>query len=457
MFSHSLHDLNQQAYAAFQKAENCYNQDHGTVFYLQKSKSLNESALQIFDQLIAQDSRSWWHLHFRAMIKFYLQRYREALVDYSTCFELDRAKGGKDPNYGTHYWMSKTYFELGEFENALTNAQLSIDEAPDDARYAQKTKCLEALNQVTPSGEVINTFDMSDLGKGLESLFISTSDVVLGHELGRGGFGVVREALWQGTQVAVKQLIGQLTPDLIEEFKREIDVHARLRHPNITALYGICIEATRYAMVMEFMASGSLYDVLRNPAELPWSMRLSLALDLSSGLLYLHGQHIIHRDLKSLNILVDGQMRAKVSDFGLSKIKITTASMTKGAGGTPHWMAPELFDDAANSEASDVYATGIVFWELAARRLPYEGKNQMQIGRFVEKGNRETIPAGTPPLFSALMTRCWTQRAGDRPSMNDVACDMRLIQGGASATSSPSAKASSASSLDSGYAAFSKR
>jgi serine/threonine protein kinase len=214
------------------------------------------------------------------------------------------------------------------------------------------------------------------------------------------------------------------------------------------------MESMRIAMVMEFMASGSLYDVLRKPNELPWSLRLNLALDMASGLLYLHGQHIIHRDLKSLNILVDGQMRAKVSDFGLSKIKLTTASMTKGAGGTPHWMAPELFDEAANSEASDVYATGVVFWEIAARKLPYEGKNPSQLMRFVERGSRETTPDGTPSQFATLMTRCWSQRAEDRPSMHDVARDLRTMAASGTASPKPSPKAA----VDSGgYAAFSRR
>ena len=285
---------------------------------------------------------------------------------------------------------------------------------------------------------------------------ISFDELEIGRKLGQGGFGVVNEALWQGTtQVAVKQLLGQLTSDLIDEFQRETNVHARLRHPNIIMLYGICIEPLKVAMVMEFMASGSLYDVLKNPAALPWSLRLSIALDLVSGLLYLHTQHIIHRDLKSLNILVDDRMHAKVSDFGLSKIKLTTASMTRGGGGTTHWEAPELFDEAANTYATDVYATGIVFWEIAARKIPYEGKTETQIIRYVNSGKRETIPAGTPSQFATLMTRCWAQRAEDRPTMNEVAREMREIR---SAEGRPgSASPAKPAAVDSGYAAFSRR
>lgn len=287
---------------------------------------------------------------------------------------------------------------------------------------------------------------------------IAFSELELGDELGRGGFGVVCEALWQGaTQVAVKQLLGRLTPDLLEEFQRETNVHAGLRHPNIILLYGVCVESMKYAMVMEFMARGSLYDVLKNPAELPWSLRLSMALDLSLGLLYLHGRHIIHRDLKSLNVLVDGQMRAKVSDFGLSKIKLTTALMSRGGGGTTHWMAPELFRMGGKcNNATDVYATGIVFWEIASRKLPYAiAENQEQIKDYVKEGNRETMPAGTPAPFAALMTRCWAQRAEDRPNMNEVARDLRELRTSGSASEKASPAKSAA--VDSGYAAFSRR
>lgn len=257
-----------------------------------------------------------------------------------------------------------------------------------------------------------------------------------------------------------------MTPDLLEGFQRETNVHAGLRLPNVVLLYGIGMESTRCAMVLEFMANGSLFDVLKGPAELPWSVRVSMVLDLAQGLSYLHGRHIVHRDLKSLNILVDGQMRAKLSDFGLSKIKLTTASMTRGGGGTIHWEAPELFDEAPNSYATDVYAAGIVLWEIAARRLPYEGKTKTQIMRFVDGGKREAIPEDAPPPFSALITRCWAQLAGDRPTMTDVARDMRSLSESTTMTTTstvsqgpgPASPASTAAiAIDSGYAAFSRK
>ncbi len=302
-----------------------------------------------------------------------------------------------------------------------------------------------------------STPSFSDLKISSSLTTIPWHALMIQRKLGQGRFGVVCEALWQGARVAIKQLIGQLTPDLIEEFQREASVHARLRHTNIIALYGVCVEPLKHALVLEFMANGSLFDVLKGPAVLPWSLRLSLALDMVSGLLYLHTQHIIHRDLKSLNILVDVHMCAKIADFGLAKIKLTTATMTQNAGGTPHWMAPELFDDTVNSNATDVYAAGVILWEIAARELPYKGKNASQIMRYVDKGHRETIPAGTPPPFGLLISRCWAQRAEDRPSIDVVARDMRQLQATGHATPPSAGPSSAHASLDSGFAAFSRR
>lgn len=268
----------------------------------------------------------------------------------------------------------------------------------------------------------------ADLNVSSSLPLIHSQDIECGHQLGRGGFGEVYEAFWQGTRVAVKKLLGQLTAELLAEFKSETEVHGGLRHPNIIALYGVCLESMKYAMVLEFMANGSLYDVLRGSMSLPWSTKLRLAIDAASGLQYLHSQNIIHRDLKSLNILVNEQMQAKIADFGLAKIKLTTNSTTPGVG-TPLWMAPELFDEGCCNKTTDIYAISIVLWEIAARKLPYEGKNQVQMLRYVERGGRETIPADAPASYATLIAKCWTQRASERPIIEEVAQELRNIRG----------------------------
>ncbi len=196
--------------------------------------------------------------------------------------------------------------------------------------------------------------------------------------VGMGSYGDVYRGSWQNTVVAIKALrLKTFSSNLRTEFERETKIMAYFRYQHIVCLYAICLEANHYALVMEYMAKGSLYQVLHEPREkLSWSIRWRIALDIGKGLAYLHSQSIIHRDLKSLNVLLDNSYCAKISDFGLAKIKLETNSITS----TQHkqmnsvrWLAPELFKrDASADVFSDIYSYGIVLWEIATRQLPFQ-------------------------------------------------------------------------------------
>ena len=246
-------------------------------------------------------------------------------------------------------------------------------------------------------------------------------------KLGEGGFGVVYQAQWQTVAVAAKMLkITNLSPKALADFQEEAQRHGLLRHPNIVMLFGVCVEPGHYAMVMEFMTSGSLNNLLHSTQDIPWSLRQSIAQNIASGLYYLHNNRIIHRDLKSLNVLLDEHKQAKLADFGLSTIKLetqtrTTTAQAKQAAGTVRWMAPELFKrgGASCNEGTDIYALGWVLWEIAARQVPFESDVHADndlIKDWIKDGERDTIPASTPPQYAALLTKCWQQRAEDRPA-----------------------------------------
>src|SRR5262249_41445266 len=156
---------------------------------------------------------------------------------------------------------------------------------------------------------------------------------------------------------------------------------------------------------------------------LTWKTRYQIGLDISMGVAYLHSQGIIHADLKSLNVLLDVLFRAKISDFGLSKLKLTTSASTvvgpSGNGGSIRWMAPELFTEevATTTKPSDVYSYGIILWELGARHLPFLNKapKDIQVPRLLEKGMIEDIATDTPPTMAKLISRCWDRRTDQRP------------------------------------------
>jgi len=278
---------------------------------------------------------------------------------------------------------------------------------------------------------------------------ICYQDLEYGAELGRGSFGIVRRGRWQHTEVAIKELImQQMDPQVLQNFEQEIGVMASLHHPNVIHLCGACMDPGHYSLVMEYMPKDSLYKVLHNSSEaLPWPQRWQIAYDVARGVLHLH-QHnpeILHRDLKSLNVLLDANYTAKVSDFGLSKAKTETRSTTKtGAGntggGTLLWSAPELFGlKPKPSKASDVYAFAIILWEIAARTVPYEGVELEEVKSCVKQGERMDIPEGTPKAFAALIADCWAQSPEKRPAIEKVIADIEknMPQGSSTTTVAP--------------------
>lgn len=273
-------------------------------------------------------------------------------------------------------------------------------------------------------------------------------------KLGEGSFGVVYEAGWLKKTVAVKKLrAGHLSDDVLASFQEEAQRHGILRHPNILSLYGVCVEPGEYCIVIALMTKGSLDRLLHSTEALPWTLRLSIAINITEGLYYLHENSIIHCDLKSLNVLLDDHHNACLADFGLSKIKTESnliGSSVPQARGTTCWMAPELFEYGSRSTVlSDIYALGMVLWELASRKYPFEDETQANdatIIHWVTSSAREKIPEGTPVGYAKLLTDCWAQRQEDRPTSAGVVAD-RL----SAMTSSDAARVAHAST-NSGYA-----
>jgi hypothetical protein len=266
---------------------------------------------------------------------------------------------------------------------------------------------------------------LDEAGQMNVSIAIPYQALTLGELLGTGGFGNVHRGTWNRATVAIKQLNGVFTPRAIEELKQETAMMANLRSPYIVQLYGVCLEKGRYAMVMELMSRGSLYELLHNQQPLAWSTRYKIAMDITNGVYFLHQKRIIHRDLKSLNVLLDENLKAKISDFGLSTIKKESRSTTKvdKSVGTLAWMALELFKPRPQySTASDIYALGMVFWELAAREIPWKDvADPILLPGFLRDGEQEEIPEDCPQWLADIIKSCWHQDPKARPTIEEIA------------------------------------
>lgn len=212
--------------------------------------------------------------------------------------------------------------------------------------------------------------------------------------------------------MAVKRLkYQQLNDELVAKFNQEISILSTIRHENVVSFVGAVTEQPNLCVVMEFMEGGTLDNAIhKNHIELPLFQVLQIAMDVAQGCHYLHRQKpmIIHRDLKSQNILLTRDGLAKIADFGLSRFfKHDVASMT-GQVGTPGWTAPEVFKHNSYNHKVDVYSFGVVLAECLSGEKPYAGMDGIQIAfATVYRNKRPTLPPTTPAPLQKLICNCW--------------------------------------------------
>jgi serine/threonine protein kinase len=204
--------------------------------------------------------------------------------------------------------------------------------------------------------------------------------------LGSGGFGAVYKGMYRGEEVAIKKLHpmdGMITQLQMEEFKKEVANLQALRHERLVRFIGAAFVKPSLCLVLEFMANGSLYDLLhQRRQQLTNVQRLNMALQIAEGVGFLHGRTppFVHRDLKSLNVVLDMALNVKLCDFGLTQsMEATHISRKDNEGGSPRYMAPELFDSKGRiTEKVDVWALGCLAVEVFTGRVPHEECNTIQ-------------------------------------------------------------------------------
>ncbi|KAH9423733.1 hypothetical protein DERP_005314 [Dermatophagoides pteronyssinus] len=231
--------------------------------------------------------------------------------------------------------------------------------------------------------------------------------------LGSGAQGAVFMGKYNNEWVAVKKV----------KEKRETEIkHLRkLNHSNIVAFRGVCTQSPNcYCIVMEFCPYGQLYEFLKSGQQLSPQMIIEWAKQIASGMNYLHSHKIIHRDLKSPNVLISYNDTLKISDFGTCK-QLNDRSTKMSFTGTVAWMAPEIIRDELCSEKVDIWSFGVVLWELLNCEIPYRDVDSSAIIWGVGNSSLTLpIPSGVPRGFDLLLQQCWNIKPRNRPSFRQV-------------------------------------
>ncbi|KAA3477476.1 serine/threonine-protein kinase EDR1-like [Gossypium australe] len=229
---------------------------------------------------------------------------------------------------------------------------------------------------------------------------IPWENLQIGERIGIGSYGEVYRADWNGTEVAVKKFLDQdFSGDALVQFKCEVEIMLRLRHPNVVLFMGAVTRYPHFSILTEFLPRGSLYKLLhRSNPQLDEKRRMRMALDV-------------------------------VCDFGLSRMKHHTFLSSKSTAGTPEWMAPEILRNEPANEKCDVYSFGVVLWELVTLRIPWKGLNPMQVVGAVGFQNRRLeIPEDIDPMVAQIIRECWQTEPHLRPSFAQLMSRLRRLQ-----------------------------
>ncbi|KAF3450652.1 hypothetical protein FNV43_RR06741 [Rhamnella rubrinervis] len=210
--------------------------------------------------------------------------------------------------------------------------------------------------------------------------------------IGKGGFGTVYHGYLNGSEVAAKML-SRSSAQGFKEFQAEAKLLTRVYHRNLTSLVGYCVERPNMGLIYEYMSNGDLawHLSVRNPHPLNWEERLKITMDAAQGLEYLHNgckPPMIHRDVKSTNILLNEKLQAKLADFGLSRAFPTEGDthVSTVVVGTPGYLDPEYYVSNRLTEKSDVFSFGIVILEIITGRPAISKKNNINVrkGHIIE-------------------------------------------------------------------------
>ncbi|XP_073129943.1 serine/threonine-protein kinase EDR1 [Henckelia pumila] len=317
----------------------------------------------------------------------------------------------------------------GRIDNVVANDDTATER--EELTLSENREKLEIGCSDQSGADMVHNVQMNPVLNGVAEIL--WEDLHIGERIGIGSYGEVYRAEWNGTELAVKKFMKQdISGDALTQFKCEIEIMLSLRHPNVVLLMGAVMQPPNMSILTELLPRGSLYKLLHRPRiQIDEQRRIKMALDVAKGMNYLHTRHpiIVHRDLKSPNLLVDKNWVVKVSDFGMSRLQHNTFLSSKSVAGTAEWMAPEVLRNEQSNEKSDVYSFGVILWELATLRVPWTELNSMQVvGAVGFQGRHLDIPPTVDPPVADIIRECWNSNAQARPSFGQIIYRLKHLQ-----------------------------
>ncbi|XP_057753628.1 LRR receptor-like serine/threonine-protein kinase FEI 1 [Arachis stenosperma] len=302
-------------------------------------------------------------------------------------------------------------------------------------RYTEMKKQVDSESRaklITFHGDL--PYASSEIIEKLESL--DAEDVV-----GSGGFGTVYRMVMNDCGTFAVKRIDRTREGCDQVFERELEILGSIKHINLVNLRGYCRLPSSRLLIYDYLAMGSLDDLLHENTQQPlnWNDRLNIALGSARGLAYLHHEccpKVVHRDIKSSNILLDENLEPRISDFGLARLLVDEeAHVTTVVAGTFGYLAPEYLQSGRATEKSDVYSFGVLLLELITGKRPTDpsfAKRGLNVVGWMNTLLRENrlddvvdkrctnVDAGTLEGILDIAARCTDGNAEERPSMNEV-------------------------------------
>ena len=374
-------------------------------------------------------------------------------LDHNVWFQNAIMKHNDEAYYPKQYSLIKdklVEIEKQLNEQYLTSFQILSKAKQESINVADYKHFLKLLKDVNPSdideknkiGERINVLFKKGLFfsksqneamalrlKEIENININDDEIQINQngKLGSGGFGTVMKGIYLKTSelVAVKQIrIDRLSPSSVFSFFVEITTMNMIKHPNVLQLVGARTEIP-FRIITRFCEGKSLFERLHhykknNLPELNHSQLTKIAYQIALGMEYLHKQQIVHRDLKTLNILLDEYNNAYVADFGLSG-SIKDKRKLSGGAGTTNYAAPEILARVHYDSQVDVYSYSILLWEMYHKTVPFSDLQPVDIYEHVVRNDwRLPINQECPKGLKKLITQAWSKNPKDRPTFSQI-------------------------------------